>query len=398
MSVVSSMKAWSRPVIFRWVAAALLAFALVAPVAAAPLYWDGTGEPNDGVVQGGAGVWQAAGGGTNWADAVGMNNAAWQAYQTAVFGGAASGDVTVDNAMGQVAIGGMLFERTGYVVGGGSLQINSSDSVSVTVQAGVTAVVNSALTGGVKTSAFNKDGLGMLVLGGENTYASATYVNAGRLDVLAGGALRNTSKVTIASGAELNNNGYVNGDMDVSGVLSGSGVVGGTVSSAGGVISPGNDGAGLLTFTGGLVLTNGVLAMDLGKSTPNAAPVAGVDYDCVSTNGIVILGGTSVLALSFDSGKFMQAGDLYTLMDNSKNLMNKFGSVTLNGETMSVASDGTFAWGEYVFQLSYAGSAAGLSGGNNVALGVLSAPAIPEPTTLALLGAGVLGLIRRRRA
>src|SRR3546814_851578 len=71
-------------------------------------YWDGTGTKNDGVIDGGNGLWQRSIGNDNWVDDGNLPNAQFADTAFAVFMGAA-GTVTVDRSLGDVEASGMQF-------------------------------------------------------------------------------------------------------------------------------------------------------------------------------------------------------------------------------------------------------------------------------------------------
>ena len=80
-------------------------------------FWDGVATPrHNGQVEGGPGVWQAAGN-DNWADSTGAVNGPYATGSFAVFAGT-PGTVTVDNSLGAVVSGGMQFASNGYVLQG----------------------------------------------------------------------------------------------------------------------------------------------------------------------------------------------------------------------------------------------------------------------------------------
>ncbi|MES0248670.1 hypothetical protein KDV28_23890, partial [Citrobacter freundii] len=73
-------------------------------------FWDGTGGENgelknNGVINGGDGIWQSSQGNDNWTTATGEGNAPWAQKSFAVFT-TKGGTVTVDNAAGEVNFSG----------------------------------------------------------------------------------------------------------------------------------------------------------------------------------------------------------------------------------------------------------------------------------------------------
>ncbi|UIJ44831.1 autotransporter-associated beta strand repeat-containing protein [Sphingomonas cannabina] len=150
-------------------------------------FWDGAAGPkNDGVIQGGNGIWQASAGNDNWTNAGGTVNAAYSDGAFAVFGGT-GGTVTVDNGLGQVTAAGLQFAANGYTITGGSIALTGPQSTirvgdGSTAGAGFTATINAALSGDtqlIKTDA------GTLVLGGTNSYTGGTAINGGTVRIAA---------------------------------------------------------------------------------------------------------------------------------------------------------------------------------------------------------------------
>jgi fibronectin-binding autotransporter adhesin len=115
---------------------------------------------------------------------------------------------------------------------------------------------DSRFAGGIQNGTFNsasltaltKTGSGTLTLSGSNPYSGATLVSQGRLKV--NGSIA-SSPLTVAAGA----------------ILAGSGAVHSATVSGDAILSPGDNGPGVLTVANGLVLeTDSVCVFDLGSS------------------------------------------------------------------------------------------------------------------------------------
>ncbi|HET6526816.1 autotransporter outer membrane beta-barrel domain-containing protein [Sphingopyxis sp.] len=199
-------------------------------------FWDGNAGPkNDGIVNGGNGVWRVGGGSSSWADADGALNADYTQDSLAIFSGA-RGTVTIDDIGGNVQASGLQFASNGYSITGDSLTLTGTRA---TVQVGdgsaastaYTAIIASELTGSaqlVKTDA------GRLILTGSNSYTGGTAIDGGTLQIGNGGAT-----------------GSIIGDIDNDGALvvnrSGTLSLGGTISGSG---SLAKSGSGTLVLTG----------------------------------------------------------------------------------------------------------------------------------------------------
>ncbi len=147
------------------------------------LFWDGdaAGNANNGLIDGGNGVWSLASG--NWTDADGLLNGAINPVPGfAVFMGQ-GGTVTVDGSAGALSVTGMQFAADGYRLQGDSIALTEAQSVirvgdGTSAGASMTATIDSVLTG---SGRLVKSDLGTLVLTGGNSYTGGTYVQAGTL-------------------------------------------------------------------------------------------------------------------------------------------------------------------------------------------------------------------------
>ncbi len=168
-----------RPLLAALVAS--LAWAASANPANAQLTWD----PNQiGSTGGGPGDWNVTD--PFWFNGTGY--VPWANASDAVFGGLSGGTVVIGSP-GMTA-GSLTFNTTGYVLNDtNSLGFVTAAPPTVTVAPGVTATINTALTGTIAT--FTKAGTGVLVLGGANTFTtgpglgSVVNVAAGTLSVSA---------------------------------------------------------------------------------------------------------------------------------------------------------------------------------------------------------------------
>ncbi len=213
-------------------------------------------------------------------------------------------------------------------------------------------VNNDTGTGG--TVSITKAGAATWELSGTNAYTGATTVNGGTL--LVSGSLSGSSAVAV-------NNG---------GTLGGTGTVGGATTVAnGGKLSPGAS-PGTLFFSSSLdisaVNTASSLVFELGTSS-----------DLVDLTAGTLSIGTGTLGFSefaFSNSGGLVAGT-YTLFETENAITGSLDSGDLTG---------SFAGGMFLGTLSLA------NGDTDLVLTV-----VPEPSSVALLGLGVFGLMRRRR-
>lgn len=265
------------------------------------LFFDGADVAGDGVIDGGAGVWDNVT--NNFTNADGTVNSLWNG-SFAVFGGEAGGVVTLQDAVETI---GLQFLVDGYSIEAGEGGENGPaslvlvDDVSVVrVGSGISAEIDAPVTG---DGGLEKVEGGTLVLSGDNAYTGATSVSGGTLQ-LDGSLVSDTS---VGAGA----------------TLAGSGTAAGVTASDGATLAPGTNGTvGTLT-TGDLVLgANTNLAFDLG------APDSAMGSDLIQVNGDLTLDG---LLNASDAGGF--GIGVYRLI-------NYTGSLTDNGLLVDVLPEG----------------------------------------------------------
>ena len=223
------------------------------------LYWDGgnAGQHDNGAVNGGTGIWTAAG--SEWTDAGGLYNGAMEPQPGfAVFQGA-GGVVTVDDVNGVVGVTGIQFASNGYRIGGDSITLAAPTTTirvgnGTAAGAGYVATIASELTGAGQLAV---NDLGTLILTGENSYTGGTTVNAGALQVgdgATGGSI--LGPVALSGGSTLifaRNDGHT-----FSNAVSGAGTV--RVD-------------GVLTLSGPITATNGVNVSAGSKATLSTVTV-----------------------------------------------------------------------------------------------------------------------------
>jgi fibronectin-binding autotransporter adhesin len=239
---------------------------------------------------------------------------------------------------------------------GGNRTFDVSNSTTVVTDLSVSAIV--AGTG----HSLTKTGAGFMSLSGNNTYTGGTIVSAGSLIVNnTTGSGVGTGAVTVQSGASLGGLGSIGGTTTI---------------ESGGILTPGGavTTVGNLTFTNGLTLNDGaVFNFELGATS-----------DKIFVSGGTLTGSTSAGGLTLNlsnTGSF--AAGTYTLIDFSN------GGTTLSSFDVTDFNMGTTISG-YGYSLEI-----------NSSMLQLTASAIPEPSTYALLGgSAALGLawLRRRRA
>jgi len=253
-----------------------------------------------------------------------------------------------------------------------------------------TATFGGLIVDGVGTVAITKIGAGTQTFTGASTYTGKTTVAAGTL-LLASGTVDSTisgsTVIEVQSGATLNVSGITTLNGFVVGIgqqLVGNGTVVGNTTVQGG-LAPGAS-PGLLTFANNLTLTG--TAETTMEIIGTGRGVAG-GYDAIN------LGSTSILTYDGNLVLTMSgiiAGGTYDLFNFTVAALGAFDAVSFGGGfyTGAWTSAGSGIW---------TASSNGQDFSFNELTGDLNVSAIPEPTTWALLGLGMVAvvLMRRRR-
>lgn len=313
--------------------------------------WDGGSTVANGVVDGGAGVWDVQA--SNWTTVDGSANQIWNSG-TAVFSGPA-GVVAVN---GNIGVSGLDIKTDGYRLVGGSgsrlTLVNSLDGyTAIHTGSGVSAALDVELSG---AGQLNKQGSGTLVLGGVNSYTGGTALSAGTLIVdndaaigsgdltLQGNTLLDSTRsVTLYNGVHLQGQSIVASTGDLT--------LAGTVNGAGSLIK---NGSGRLTlygansYAGGTTLNGGTLRVGQGSAlgfaaltvggaaTIEAMPGGVTLSNAVALNGALTVAGADSLRLN---GWVSGAGNL---------IKTGSGTLTLNGANGSFSGGTTLQQGALV--------------------------------------------------
>ena len=260
-----------------------------------------------------------------------------------------TGDGTGATAVANVDSSGNL---TGITITSAGVGYTNA-SVIITGGGGATTVSPVASFGANTSGGLTKSGLGVLTLTGSNTYTGLTNVTAGTLIVGVSGTGSLASAVTVASGATLGGSGVINGAVTVSGTL-----------------APGNS-PGTLTINNSLTLSDGAnVLMEL------AGTGAG-QFDSINVTGALTLDG--IIKVSLISGFDPAYGNSFTLFSGWS------GSIVDNG---------------FTFDFSDAVLSGGMTWDTSNFLTTGAISAVPEPSTWALLGLGLVAMgwrLRRTR-
>jgi fibronectin-binding autotransporter adhesin len=283
--------------------------------------------------------------------------------------------------------------ETGTTVGTPTVQNASSIAATLTLkpQSGddytYARLIQDGTGGGALSLAIN--GAGTQRLSYANTYTGATLISDGVLELSGSGAIISTSGITI-NGGELKQNSSTTVNQPITftaGTISGTGTIGAAVSGGtGSYISPGNSVA-TQTYSAGLDYSAGMTYV---WELDDFGTVAGTDSDLINlSGGNLALGGTSALSINFISGVTNpDGGNSFWNTDRTWKVIDVTGSGTNTGNT-NVASlvNGTYTSGFFSTSVGTGGDAGDI---------FLHFTVVPEPTSMALLLVGLIGLNRFR--
>jgi len=293
------------------------------------------------------------------------------------------------------------YENNGSLTGSGTLS-----SAFVLTNSGTLAAPIADDVGG--QSGVLKRTSGTSVLAAANTYTGPTRIDAGRLQLGAGGSLAAASSLVVnptgefaTNGASptfssVQNNGLValaGGTTSITALLSGTGTIDGSAVVTG-LHSPGNS-PGVEAITANLAYGSGASVLwELTANTTTNSPVA---YDQVVVGGNLSFTSATGLTLSFDSiGSGVDWQDSLWASNQTWTLWDVTGTTSGVGSLAITVADWLDATGATLSSVRPYASFAVAQQGSDV---VLTYTAVPEPATLGLVGFGIAAVscIRRRR-
>lgn len=252
----------------------------------------------------------------------------------------------------------------------------NAGTYQLTAATGGTVAFSGLINDGSNSKGLSKIGNGTVNLtrAAGNTFDGGMTVSAGTLLVNnTSGSATGTGAVSVASGAILGGNGTISGATTV-----------------GGTIAAGNS-IGVLSVGSLTINATGILDNELGRS--GGTPVS----DRVNVTGTVAIDSGADLKLTLYTGLDNPVvNDIFFLISNDGADAITGAFTKLNGVTTTLTEGSIFSWNSQQWQITYQADfgTTSFTGGNDLAL-----QAIPEPSTWALLGAGLaaLAVYRRRK-
>jgi fibronectin-binding autotransporter adhesin len=333
------------------------------------LFWDGTHATANGTVDGGTAIWNTST--TNWTNSAGIVNAPWLAG-FAVFEGTA-GTVSLGE---NTTFSGMQFVTDGYRIEGGGFGLNAAGANTLVGVSEGTATIDAPIADGSSgPSRVIKEGDGVLVLGGNNTYSGGTTIADGALQVSSDSNLGAASGDLTFDSGTLTTTGSFTSARDVTLQAAGgtlAPVSGTTLTLTGPIAGPGqlsksNDGtlvlAGTNTYSGGTLLGGGVLQVSNDANLGAANGALDFEGGTLQLGANVDPSATRVITLGADGGFIDTNGFASTIAQtiSGEGALTKLGTgtLTLTADT-SYGGGTTIAAG--TLQLGNGGTSGSVSG------------------------------------
>ena len=287
-------------------------------------------------------------------------NATTQKITSLTFNGAGNAGGSVIGAGGTLNLGGdITFDtsvtnpNSGHTLSVGTLNLNGNRVFNIgdeSVVTGAEMTVSSIIADGSSSSSLTKSGAGTLVLSGANTYGGGTTVNAGILQIGAGGTVGGISGNVVNNGTLTFNRsdalafGSVSGSGDLfhSGAgtttLAGSAISTGKIIVRNGTLSvPAVNGSGVIEIGSGATAV-GLTYTGTGETTARSLTLTG------TTGGVTLTqNGSGLLKFTSDTTVVVNGAKTLTLAGTgsgeiSGKLVDSPGGVT------SIAKSGTGTW------------------------------------------------------
>jgi filamentous hemagglutinin family protein len=226
--------------------------------------------------------------------------------------------------------GGTLATSAGTSSFAGNIALGANSIANVSgTQLTASGVISGATFG------IDKQGAGVLVLSGNNTYTGTTSISAGTLRLGAANRIANTSAVFVGGGATFDLNNFA----ETVGSLAGAGAV--TLGSA--TLTAGGDNtstnfSGVASGTGGLTKTGtGTLTLSGANSFTGPMTISG---GVLRASGGAAIADTSQVSLANTAGVSLDVANDETI-GNLSGGGNTGGNVTLNGNALTVNEVGS---------------------------------------------------------
>jgi T5SS/PEP-CTERM-associated repeat protein len=308
---------------------------------------------------------------------------AWNSSKTVTIGKYGEGYLTIGagatTSLSTVHIGNQSAGYGSVTVDGAGSQLNATN-----LYAGKYGTASLSVTNGASIHATGNMIMGHWSSGTASldlTGSGSTLTVDGSLDV----GYHGTGQLRIADGATAKVRSELMvgtaGTVYADGTITDTGVTTLTVVNKG-LLSAGDDASntGLLTIEGKLNLTSaGDLVVDIGGTNP------GTTYDQLIVTDVLGLNGG--LSLQFVDGYLLTAGDSFKIIDADSSAIGTFAGLSEGALVGTYNSNDLY--------ITYVG---GLDGKDVMLYTPTGSVAVPEPTSLALLSLGGLGLLRRRRS